>query len=197
MGLGGANCEKIVYAGEQEVFSLSVSERRDEPTLANVADRDVRGLCGRYLDFDYHARAKMLVACTRGERVEFIAEKSDESGRYLGVVQDVPLSGATLCTFCGKSGDVVCAVSTGVRLLRLGPSGTWALAEELDLGAEVSALCGGFAGLANGRVLRFFGDSDRLCAEEVGTLTGRVTSLDAWGSAVLAADEFGACLLAE
>ena len=195
MGLGGANCEKIVYAGEREIFALSASERRDEPTLANVADHAVRGLCGRYLDFAYCARTKTLAACARGERVEFIAEAGPEGERFLEVLQEVPLPGANLCAFWG---DVcVCAVGKGVRLLRRRQSGEWAVAESTDLGAEVSALCGGFAGLSDGRVLRLSEGAGTLEAEEVGRLTGRATSLDARGNAVLAADEFGACVLIE
>ena len=85
VGLGGANCEKVIYVNERIVFALSASERRDEPTLANVANRDVRGLCGRYLDFDYCEKTETVVACARGERVEFITETSDGSERVLGV----------------------------------------------------------------------------------------------------------------
>lgn len=85
MGLGGANCRKVIYVDERTVFALSASERRDEPTLANVADRDVRGLCGRYLDFDYCVGTKTVVACARGERVEFITETNEGSERVLGI----------------------------------------------------------------------------------------------------------------
>lgn len=110
----------------------------------------------------------------------------------------MPLSGVALCTFWDEIGNTcACAVGSEIRLLARGLDGKWALAEGLDLGAEITALYRTFAGLVDGRIIRLQTNSGRLSAEEVGLLSGRVTSLDARESAVLAADEFGACVLIE